>query len=74
MTARFGKRKSSNTVHIRQIHIQKNMNNNKIERLNGEIESIENLIENDNVKIIIENKGNKGASFNATLNYNEFDV
>ncbi len=36
--------------------------------------NIESLVENDNVKIIVENKTNKAAQFNATLKFSELII
>jgi transposase-like protein len=38
------KKKSTRTEHIRHIHLQKDMNNNKMERLNGEIRDREKVM------------------------------
>lgn len=38
-----------NTHHTRHIHIQRDMNNNKMERLNGEIRDRESLYKENSV-------------------------
>jgi len=40
----WARERESRTVHIRHIHIQKDMNNNKMERLNGEFRDREKVV------------------------------